>query len=263
MGKKKGKTTKSSPKPANNKKRLTLTSEETKFSGESTYEHEYETIKFCEVECAPCYPTVLHGTRKKNLLKNISSKVVYKDIIFCIPSFFSLSECDAWIQYSEDTGFERSFHTATRDYAHRDNGRISFSSPDLASVIWDRISPFIPNDEAVGTPVGCNDNIRLYKYEAGQRFGRHVDESVEDESGRRSEYTVLIYLSGGAESSYPVEGGETVFYKGNYGNKVAASFAPKVGYALVHGHGQRCLLHEGALVHSGIKYLMRTDVMVT
>lgn len=49
--------------------------------------------------------------------------------------------------------------------------------------------------------------------------------------------------------------------KGNYGGKIAASFSPKQGACLVHGHGRQCLLHEGAAVTSGVKYLLRTDVM--
>lgn len=79
--------------------------------------------------------------------------------------------------------------------------------------------------------VACNANIRVYKYAAGQRFGKHVDESVEDENGNISQWTVLIYLNGGrvglsggergsggsdAEAGMGEEtlrGGETVFYK--------------------------------------------------
>lgn len=76
---------------------------------------------------------------------------------------------------------------------------------------------------------GCNANIRIYRYAVGQRFGKHIDESVEDENGHVSYWTVLIYLNGGTEGSTPrdggeptsdtsealepLRGGETVFYK--------------------------------------------------
>eukprot|EP00242_Pyramimonas_sp_CCMP2087_P005970 CAMPEP_0198217696 /NCGR_PEP_ID=MMETSP1445-20131203/65323_1 /TAXON_ID=36898 /ORGANISM="Pyramimonas sp., Strain CCMP2087" /LENGTH=39 /DNA_ID= /DNA_START= /DNA_END= /DNA_ORIENTATION= len=30
---------------------------------------------------------------------------------------------------------------------------------------------------------------------------------------------------------------------------------------LLHAHGRRCLLHEGAMVTKRAKYVMRTDVM--
>ena len=91
----------------------------------------------------------------------------------------------------------------------------------------------------------------------GQRFGQHIDESVEDEHGRVSEFTALLYLNDSASSD--LSGGETVFY--NSKGQQAVSFAPVQGSALLHGHGQRCLTHEGAVVRNGTKYLMRTDVL--
>lgn len=80
--------------------------------------------------------------------------------------------------------------------------------------------------------VACNSNIRIYRYAVGQRFGKHIDESVEDENGHLSQWTVLVYLNGGqgaggspgkagsseggggaVEEEAPLRGGETVFYK--------------------------------------------------
>lgn len=54
------------------------------------------------------------------------------------------------------------------------------------------------------------------RYTVGQRFGRHIDESVYLENGLRTYYTLLIYLSGRGgnkdASSDSLAGGETVFY---------------------------------------------------
>mgnify|MGYP004717940175 CR=1 FL=1 len=61
------------------------------------------------------------------------------------------------------------------------------------------------------------------RYKAGQRFGRHIDESIDLGDGKRTHYTLLIYLSGGSRSktrndntqdsaSETIVGGETVFY---------------------------------------------------
>lgn len=90
--------------------------------------------------------------------------------------------------------------------------------------------------------MACNSNIRIYRYAVGQRFGKHIDESVDDENGLTSQWTVLIYLNGEGEGSgaaaagasgskkkgrsdgggafagageegAPLRGGETVFYK--------------------------------------------------
>jgi len=44
-------------------------------------------------------------------------------------------------------------------------------------------------------------------------------------------------------------------------NKVIASVAPSTGMALLHKHGDDCLLHEGKVVKAGIKYLLRSDVI--
>ncbi len=64
----------------------------------------------------------------------------------------------------------------------------------------------------------------LCRYQPGQRFGRHIDESVQLGRGLRTRYTLLIYLSGAfadgkssSSSSHArrkpqLQGGATVFY---------------------------------------------------
>ena len=65
----------------------------------------------------------------------------------------------------------------------------------------------------------------IIRYKVGQRFGKHIDESVDLEDGKRTHYTLLIYLSGGSKPkakndvsnaqdsfSETLVGGETVFY---------------------------------------------------
>ena len=63
----------------------------------------------------------------------------------------------------------------------------------------------------------------------------------------------------------PLAGGETFFFKGTTVEGVEKGpilkFPPRTGSALAHMHGERCLLHAGAQVKSGIKYLLRTDVV--
>ncbi|KAG2666597.1 hypothetical protein I3843_15G069500 [Carya illinoinensis] len=94
-----------------------------------------------------------------------------------------------------------------------------------------------------------------FRYEVGQHFGRHIDESVDLGEGKCSHYTLLIHLSGGFKlkakndtssakdsSSEPIVGGETVFYRSR--NEVVAEVAPTEGMALLHIHGDKCMLHE-------------------
>ena len=56
-------------------------------------------------------------------------------------------------------------------------------------------------------------------------------------------------------------GGETQFYLNMYGRSPQVSVRPVAGRVLLHGHGHRCLTHEGAEVLSGVKYVLRTDVL--
>ena len=133
------------------------------------------------------------------------------------------------------------------------------------------------------------------------RFGRHIDESNYDSRHKAYTLcTLLLYLNGAAvihadggsspqkvgrkgnEDEYTqsqaapgngaldtttvgtspsVDGGDTVFYKGSLGLKEAARVSPRVGMALLHVHGEDCLLHEGAAVRAGVKYLLRTDII--
>jgi hypothetical protein len=68
-----------------------------------------------------------------------------------------------------------------------------------------------------------------------------------------TEWTLLIYLSDG------VVGGETVFH---LPGKKTISVQPTRGMALLHKHGGHdCLLHEGAVVKKGRKWVLRSDVL--
>ena len=49
----------------------------------------------------------------------------------------------------------------------------------------------------------------LRRYEPGQRFGKHYDETIDMGGGLRTAYTLLVYLSGHTTG---MQGGETIFY---------------------------------------------------
>ena len=82
-------------------------------------------------------------------------------------------------------------------------------------------------------------------------------------------WTLLIYLTG---PSTGCVGGETVFYPEKGPTKKRSTKAegatepvvvePEVGMALLHKHGQECLLHEGRKVINGEKWVLRTDLCV-
>ena len=100
--------------------------------------------------------------------------------------------------------------------------RISVISPDFAARLFNVIGPHLPNfpyPASVATKAkataragdSLNSNIRMYKYTPNQHFGPHYDDAVVDPSGNgsRSEWTLLIYLTGVEDG---VKGGETIFY---------------------------------------------------
>jgi len=166
--------------------------------------------------------------------------------------------------------------------AQRVNHRLSISTPEFARALFDLFAPHLPsfpppphhtpsgsssaeNENTVKVPAprkthSFNSNIRLYKYTEGQYFGCHYDDSVRDPlgAGVHSEWTILIYLSGAEDG---VVGGETVFYKGTGKKKIEIRPPLRRGSALLHKHGQHCLLHEGASVLKGTKYVVRSDLM--
>mgnify|MGYP002631157804 CR=1 FL=1 len=90
--------------------------------------------------------------------------------------------------------------------------------------------------------------------------------STKGAEGEETEFTLLIYLNGSETQAEleesgqeALQGGETIFWKTK--TKQLVSVAPKCGMALFHAHGRRCLMHEGAEVLKGQKYMLRSDVM--
>jgi hypothetical protein len=181
--------------------------------------------------------------------------------VFEVCHVLSAEEAKMFIDLCEGGDMVRTKQRQTREYAHRENDRLSFTSPALASALYERLRPSIPSKFDSMHAAGCNSNIRLYRYLEGDAFGPHIDQSDLD-GDTMSCFTVLIYLND-AETSDLV-GGRTIFYENANGRRkerVALAYSPKMGCALIHGHGQHCLLHEGEKVQRGCKYVLRTDLM--
>ncbi|GMH09056.1 hypothetical protein Nepgr_010896 [Nepenthes gracilis] len=186
--------------------------------------------------------------------------------LFTVQNFFTSSESKSFIKAAESLGFVHQGSLGpAKGEAFRDNDRISLNDPILAETIWKSGLNKLFNDIKIRgkVAVGLNPNIRFYRYKVGQHFGRHIDESIDLGVGKRTHYTLLIYLSGGSVSkakndakslgsSEPLIGGETVFYGSR--NSVVAKVAPAEGMALLHIHGDKCMLHEAQNVTKGIKF---------
>lgn len=227
--------------------------------------------------CAPAwFGTVLTPHAKNAKLKPMShmlSRISLGNNIYVLDNFFTAPECRSWIEYGGTIGFEQIEQAADGEYAHRTNGRIQMFNDGVADYIFKRLEPFLPSSMDGRSGHSCSNNIRLYKYSSGQRFGKHVDDSCLDErSGGESKFTVLIYLcdsspgstvlsqcDDGRDDDNCLVGGETVFY--NSRDRVLHSVSPAMGRLLLHAQGPRCLTHEGAIVSAGTKYVLRTDVI--
>lgn len=173
------------------------------------------------------------------------------DAIFVIHDFLSEDECREFIEMSERIGYDEapittSFGPQMRKDV-RNNTRIMHDDSDLAMRLYERANPFLVPSWFYRKPIGFNERFRFYRYEAGQRFAPHFDGRFERDNGERSEFTFLIYLNNA------FTGGETNFFEPE-----RIIVRPEVGLALVFHHPQ---LHEGATIESGVKYVLRTDVM--
>ena len=100
------------------------------------------------------------------------------------------------------------------------------------------------------TPVGLNERLRFYRYDRGHYFAPHHDGSFRRNMYEFSLYTVLIYLNEG------FEGGSTDLL--NDDDSVLYRLVPETGMVFLFRHE---LLHTGAEVLSGSKYVLRSDVM--
>lgn len=173
--------------------------------------------------------------------------------IFVIHDFLSLEECEQFIRVTEEAGYgDAPINTLAGFVMRKDvrnNDRVMIDDIPLAQHLWQRAQEFFPARYLRWEPIGLNERFRYYRYEIGQRFAVHADGCFARDNGERSHFTFMVYLNDG------FLGGTTNFYL--YGDEKLI-VCPKRGMALAFHHP---LLHEGAPVEKGVKYVMRTDVM--
>ncbi len=170
------------------------------------------------------------------------------DHILTINGFLSRTECEDYIERSETMGYEAATVETEKGAAVmetvRNNDRIIYTDAALAKNFWQRLQPFAPAQIGNSYAVGLNEMFRFYKYQTGQKFKRHADQSFIRNEDEASYYTFMIYLN------EDFEGGETTFKN--------AVMVPRQGTALVFLHN---LEHEGSEVKQGVKYVLRSDIM--
>ncbi|KAF3915099.1 hypothetical protein ABW21_db0209775 [Orbilia brochopaga] len=213
--------------------------------------------------------------------------------IVTISRFFTSSLCNTYVQFLTSLPLTTTPSKPKRGEAVRVNDRFQVQDPAFAKRLWleTGLKEILEREESrrqlwteeeldAGVKAwGLNPNIRIYRYTKGQFFDKHYDDSNtltigSPPSPHQTIYTLLLYLTGPADG---VIGGETAFYRTEpyiplskkQLKDLAASGEPQVievqpekGMALLHRHGDECLLHEGKEVLAGVKWIIRSDVVL-
>lgn len=202
--------------------------------------------------------------------------------IVTITNFWSSTLCAKYVNFLRSLPLTTTPGKPKKGDAVRVNDRFQIDDPVFAEHLWSQTSlkSLVENAEIDGESLddqakkdlwggevlGLNPNIRIYRYTPGQFFDQHYDDAnviTHPKGPARTTWTLLLYLTSPVTGC---EGGETVFYPEPASKRdptpepVVAEL--EVGMALLHRHGNECMLHEGREVKSGEKWVIRSDLCV-
>lgn len=172
--------------------------------------------------------------------------------IWTVENFFTPEECQEWIDFAESVGFDDApinvgFGAEAIVDNIRNNERAMIDDEEKAIRLWQRARKLVPQTIDNYVAVGLNERLRFYRYERSQKFAWHADGSFVKSDRVRSLLTFMIYLN------EDFLGGETVFVGAR-----RTEIVPKTGMMLAFKHE---IVHEGAVVREGRKYVLRSDIM--
>lgn len=211
---------------------------------------------------------------------NATSSTVTRQDIDAVPGVFQLfnvlttNECDQFIRITESLGYHAD-SPVSLPHSIRHNHNLNWVvDASVDEPIWARCRGLI--DERINgqQALGLNARFRFYRYSEGDFFKPHTDgawpgsrivnrQLVHDAYGdRESQMTFLLFLS----EEY--SGGRTLFFTDNtigqpksVPDTVAVSTPRGAALCFPHGfHPQHCL-HAGETITSGVKYIIRSDVL--
>lgn len=169
-------------------------------------------------------------------------------------------ECSSLISYSESVGYEQALLNVGNgeqvlDTDIRKSSRCMIDDVDLAQKLFERVRELLPSSWKGKRIQGLNERLRFLRYAPGDYFAPHMDGCYvrpldHPRALDKSFLTIQFYLNG------DFSGGETNFL--NLQDVVTAAVRPEPGKVLVFQHD---VLHEGALLIEGTKYVIRTDIM--
>ncbi|KIW25044.1 uncharacterized protein PV07_10717 [Cladophialophora immunda] len=189
-----------------------------------------------------------------------------------VSSLLTPAECTDLITTHDH---EADMHAISGTYTSR--LRKIIEDDDLAELLWSRLSRIyqgtevVDEDGQVWSAMGLNPCFRLCKYRAGDGFSTHVDGRRLATVDTQSFMTVNIYLNtvpaehGGATrflldlTTYPPGTSSSCDPQAdNSTSSVLSQNQPVEGSAAIFRDD---IYHDGKVLRSGVKYLLRTDMM--
>eukprot|EP01133_Synstelium_polycarpum_P022389 gene22389-26858_t len=130
-------------------------------------------------------------------------------------------------------------------------------TPEECNEEIEGVRPYGFDQDGIWIPLELDNCFSFGRYEPGGRFKPHLDATYAENPDKRSIYTMQIYLN----DDYT--GGNTNFYLMADPLKpdthvLTESVKPRLGSAVIFNHDT---LHEGAEVETGVKYIIRVDMM--
>ena len=193
---------------------------------------------------------------------------------FQLTGVLSSAECERLVVITESLGYVPDAAVSLpRSVRHNDS--LTWVVDDLTSdLIWARCGSFIDrNNHLFYDRKACslNNRFRFYRYKKGDYFNPHTDGSWPGSRvvngqlvhnafvDRWSQLTLLLFLNEN------FEGGSTEFYVRAQNEKAPDPVAVRTprGGVLCFPHGTHPMhcLHSSGPVTSGVKYIIRSDVL--
>jgi predicted 2-oxoglutarate/Fe(II)-dependent dioxygenase YbiX len=213
--------------------------------------------------------------------------VVTKEMIEQVPGTFLLlnvltpQECQRFIDISESLAFSPDAAVSLPRSVRHNDSLTWIVDEQTDGLIWQRCAHLFENKQPLHgnrKAVGINARFRFYRYTQGDFFKPHTDGAwpgsrvIDGQlvnnayADRYSEMTFLLFLS----DDY--EGGQTQFWVNKDNPEIPARGAANAdlinvstpaGSVLCFPHGRHPLhcLHSGEPVTSGVKYIIRSDML--
>lgn len=164
-------------------------------------------------------------------------------LLWSVENVYSADECARFVDLIELS----SPTLATNNPLYRNQDRVIRDDPAIATELFQRLRPHLPERMGPLRLFGLNDRLRFYRYSPGQRFDPNMDHWYRPNEHQITLHTVLAYFND------DFEGGETRFQE-----QLDEVVRPQRGMVVIFQHKLR---HEGCEVRRGRKYAMRSDVI--